>query len=102
MDSNRQKMEVLYELKLYIAGMSPNSIRAIENTKYICRKYIHDHYDLEVIDVYQQPHLAKELDLIALPVLRKKKPDPEEFILGDMSDTAKVLSFLNIKEYTDK
>jgi circadian clock protein KaiB len=98
MDSSSKNMGELYELKLYIAGMSPNSIRAIENTKYICKKYIHNQFDLEVIDVYQQPHLAKELDLIALPVLRKKKPEPEEFILGDMSDTPKVLSFLNIKD----
>ena len=95
---NQKDRQGIYELKLFIAGMSPNSIRAIENLKGICNKYIKDQYDLEVIDIYQQPHLAKELDLIALPTLIKKNPDPEGIIVGDMSDKKKVLSILNIKE----
>ena len=93
-----QDQQANYDLKLFIAGMSPNSIRAIENIKLICNKYIHDHYELEVIDIYQQPHLAKELDLIALPTLLKKNPGPEGMLVGDMSDTKKVLSILNLKE----
>jgi circadian clock protein KaiB len=85
-----------YVLRLFISGMLPNSVRAVINVKTICEKYLKGRYELEVIDIYQQPELALSEDLIAIPVLIKKFPLPEEKMIGDLSDTQKVLSGLGI------
>ena len=70
---------------------SSNSLRAIANTKNICEEYIKEEYDLQVIDVYQRPNVAKEENIIALPMLVKKHPLPEKRLIGDMSDMERVL-----------
>ena len=88
-----------YSLVLFITGGSPNSVRAINNLKSICEQYLPGNYDLEVIDVYQNPELAKEEQIIALPTLIKKYPDPLRRLVGDMSDTAKVLKGLGISDF---
>lgn len=85
-----------YVLRLYITGATPNSVRAIENLKEICDAYLNENYELEIIDVYQQPSVAKEEQLIALPLLIKKQPYPERRLIGDLSDTNKVLKGLGI------
>ena len=63
-----------YELRLFVTGASPNSVRAISNIKKICERYIQQKYSLEIIDIYQNAALAEEEQLIALPLLIKKKP----------------------------
>ncbi len=85
-----------YVLRLIITGILPNSVRAIANAKAICEKYLTGRYELEIIDIYQQPSLALEEQIIAIPVLIKKLPLPEERVIGDLSDTQMVLDGLNI------
>ena len=86
----------LYKLSLFVAGTSPLSMRAINNLKIIL-KYIEGKYELEVIDIHQQPLLALDEDVTAVPMLIKKFPAPKRKLIGDMSDTAKVLRGLGIK-----
>ncbi len=85
-----------YILKLYVTGILPNSTRAIVNINAICEKYLKGRYELEIIDIYQQPSLALEEDIIAVPVLIKKFPLAEAKLIGDLSDIEKVLSGLDI------
>lgn len=85
-----------FELNLYIAGASTNSIRAVANLREICEKYIKERYTLRVIDVHQEKSLASQQQLVALPMLIKSRPYPERRLIGDMSDTQKVLKGLGI------
>ncbi|TLV02189.1 circadian clock KaiB family protein [Dyadobacter luticola] len=87
-----------YTLRLFITGASTNSIRAVNNLKEICETYIKDRYTLEIIDVHQERSIAEKEELIALPLLKKLTPYPERRLIGDMSDTAKVLKGLGIPE----
>ena len=82
--------------RLYITGASPNSSRAITNIKNLFETHLKDQYELNIIDVYQQPQVAKTVDIIALPLLIRKLPLPERRLIGDMSDTAKVLKGLGL------
>lgn len=86
----------IYHLKLFIAGASVNSLRSIENMKEFCHTYLPGGYDLEIIDIYQQPLLAEQEQIIALPLLIKKHPQPERRFIGDMSDTSMLLKGLGI------
>lgn len=85
-----------YQLSLFITGASPNSVRAINNIKAICEEYLAGDYELEIIDVYQIPEIAQKEQIIAVPTLIKKRPAPERRLVGDMSDTVKVLRGLGI------
>jgi len=85
-----------YVLRLFIAGSSPNSLRAVTNIKRICDIHLPGEFSLEIVDVYQQGDLAKKEQLIALPLLIKKMPLPERRLIGDLSETAKVLSALGL------
>jgi circadian clock protein KaiB len=85
-----------YQLKLFVSGASPNSVRAINNLKLICDSYLKEKYTLEIIDVYQDVGLAQKEQLVALPLLIKKFPVPERRMVGDMSNTEKVLNGLGI------
>ena len=76
-----------YVLRLYIAGTSSKSVRAVANIKEICESSLKNRYDLEVIDIYQQPVLIKGEQIIAAPTLVKKLPLPLRKFIGDMSDT---------------
>ncbi|HUW75926.1 MAG TPA: circadian clock KaiB family protein [Gallionella sp.] len=87
-----------YILKLYVAGQSPKSANAIVNIKKICEEYLQGRYELEVIDLYQQPQLAQGEQIIALPTLIKKLPIPLRRIIGDMSNTERVLVGLDIRK----
>ncbi len=81
---------------MYVTGMTPRSTQAIRNIKKICEEYLKGRYELEVVDIYQQPELAREGELIAAPTLVKKLPVPIRKLIGDMSNTEKVLVGLNI------
>ena len=89
---------VPFILKLFITGASPNSIRAINNLKNVCEKYITSGYELEIVDVYQQPENSITEQLIALPMLIKYSPLPERRLFGDLSDTGKVLKGLGLNK----
>ncbi|HEY1372392.1 MAG TPA: circadian clock KaiB family protein [Candidatus Binatia bacterium] len=86
-----------YVLRLYIAGTTPRSTRAVMNIKEICENALASRYNLEVIDIYQQPSLAKECQIIAAPTLIKELPLPLRKFIGDMSNTEKILVGLDVK-----
>lgn len=88
--------EQVFSLKLFVTGASPNSARAIANLKGICEKYLTNKYDLEIIDIYQQPLKAQHEQIIALPMLVKSFPLPLKRLIGDMSNTEKVLRGLGL------
>jgi circadian clock protein KaiB len=90
--------ENIYLLRLFVTGATPNSTRAIANLKEICELHLKGNYELEIIDVYQQPVIAESEQIIALPLLIKKSPFPERRLIGDMSDTKKVLRGLSIAD----
>jgi len=85
-----------YKLQLFVTGASSNSVRAIANIKRICETRLNENYDLEIIDVYRQPLVAQDKQLVALPMLLKTYPLPLMRLIGDMSDTEKVLKGLGI------
>ena len=85
-----------YVFRLYVTGASPNSSRAISNLKAFFEKHLKSHYDLQIIDVYQQPQVAQSVDIIALPLLIKKHPLPERRLIGDMSNSEKIFKNLNL------
>jgi circadian clock protein KaiB len=82
---------------LYVAGYSPKSVSAITNIKKICEENLQGRYELDVIDLYQQPQLAQGEQIIAVPTLIKKLPPPLRRIIGDMSNTERVLVGLDIR-----
>jgi circadian clock protein KaiB len=87
-----------YILSLYITGVTPKSSRAIANIKLICEEYLHGRYELEVIDIYQQPELALREDLLVAPTLIKSLPLPLRKLVGDMSNEDKVLAGLGLRK----
>jgi circadian clock protein KaiB len=93
----RQRASKRYILKLYIAGQSPKSVNAIANINRICEENLKGRYELEVIDLYQQPHLAQRAQIIALPTLTRKLPAPLRRIIGDLSNTQRVLEGLDLQ-----
>jgi circadian clock protein KaiB len=88
--------QVEFVLRLYVIGASSNSVRAITNLRQICETYIKGKYSLDIIDVHQHKEIAETKQLIALPLLIKTFPLPERRLIGDMSDTDKVLRGLGV------
>ncbi len=86
-----------YLLRLYIAGTSAKSTRAIDNLKKICEEHLAGRYDLEVIDIYQQPTLAEGEQIIAAPTLVKALPPPLRKFIGDLADTERILVGLDLR-----
>lgn len=89
--------EVCYVLRLYVTGKTPNSLRAITNLKELCDQYLPSRYDLQVIDIYQQPELAEEDQILATPTLVKELPPPLRRLIGDLSDRERVLVKLDLQ-----
>ncbi len=87
-----------YTLKLYVTGMTPRSTEAIKNIKNICEEHLQGLYDLDVIDIYQQPVLAKGDQIVAAPTLIKNLPPPLRRFIGDMSTTEKILLGLDVRQ----
>jgi circadian clock protein KaiB len=85
-----------YKLRLFITGTTPRSIRAIENMRRICEENLQGRYDLEVVDVYQNPEATRELQVVATPTLVKILPEPLRRIIGDLSDEERVLAGLDL------
>ncbi len=86
-----------YVLKLFVSGATPKSMRAIENIKRLCEECLHGAYELEVIDVYQQPGLVVAEQVLAAPTLVRKLPLPVHRLIGDLSNEAKVLIGLGLE-----
>ena len=85
-----------YELKLYVTGTSARSGQAIANVRSLCEEFLPGRYDLEVIDIYQQPGVAVSEQIVAAPTLIKKTPAPTRLMIGDLSNLDKILVGLNI------
>ena len=92
-----EKKEVTWELRLYIAGNTRRSVEAVENIKKICENQLAGKYNLKVIDLLQNPKLAKGDQIFATPTLVKRLPLPLRISIGDLSDTEKVLVGLDLK-----
>jgi circadian clock protein KaiB len=92
----------MYVLCLYVAGMGPKSMQAIDNIKRICEEYLPGKYQLEVIDIYQYPIFAKEGQIVAAPTLIKELPPPLRKLIGSMADTERVLVGMDLKFKADK
>ena len=85
-----------YVLHLYITGATPNSTRAVQNLKLICDAYLSGRYELQIIDIYQQPELAKQQQIVASPTLVKLWPLPIRRLIGDLAERGKVLTALGL------
>ena len=92
-----KRRRVKYAMRLYITGATPRSTAAITNLRRLCDDYLNEEYELKVIDIYQQPELAREGQIIAAPTLVKSLPLPIRKFIGDMSNTQNLLAGLEIK-----
>ena len=98
----KQDARAKYILKLYVAGITPRSMKAILNLKQICHEHLNDHCDYEIIDIYQHPMLASGEQIVAVPTLIKKLPPPLKRFIGDLSDTQKILLGLDYVPKADR
>jgi circadian clock protein KaiB len=89
-----------YVLRLYVSGMTPNSLRAVENIRRICTEHLEGRYALEIVDIYQQPIFAKEGQIVAAPTLVKELPPPLRRFIGDLSQTDRILLGLDVRKKT--
>lgn len=92
-----QRKPALYTMRLYVTGATPRSSRAIANLRKLCDQHLSGRYKLEIIDVYQQPELAREGQIIAAPTLVKAFPLPLRRFIGDMSNTENLLAGLEVR-----
>lgn len=83
-------------LRLFVSGMTPNSVRAIENARGICEGHLKGRFQLEIIDIYQQPLCAKERQIVAVPTMVRELPLPLHRVVGNLSQTERVLQGLGI------
>jgi circadian clock protein KaiB len=92
--------EDIWELRLYIAGKTPKSVAALDNLKKLCEEYMSGRYKVEVIDLLQQPQLAAGDQIVAIPTLVRKLPEPLRKIVGDLSNTERTLVGLQLRRPT--
>jgi len=98
MKANNQDVTQDYDLKLFVSGASPNSVRAINNIQRILETHIPGRYSLQIVDVYQEKSVAQREQIVALPMLVRKHPLPEHRLIGDMSNEAKVINGLGLNQ----
>ena len=92
----KSKSKDMWVLRLYVAGQTPKAILAFTNLKRICEEQLNGKYSIEVVDLLKNPHLANEFQIVALPTLIRKLPVPVRKIIGDLSDTERVLIGLDL------
>ena len=92
-----QTEEERFVLRLYIAGQTPKCVRAFTNLKQICEEYLADRYRIEIIDLLQNPQLARGDQILAVPTLVRQLPEPVKKIIGDLSNTERVLVGLDLR-----
>lgn len=90
-------LKAIWELRLYVAGMTPTSIRAFENLKKLCEEHLHGAYRIQVVDLLEKPMLARGDQIIAVPTLVRRLPTPVKKIIGDLSNTERVLVGLDLR-----
>ena len=95
--NNKPAKEELWELRLYVAGQTPKSLAAFANLKKICEEHLADKYTIEIIDLLKNPILAKGDQILAIPTLVRKLPEPVRKIIGDLSNTERVLVGLDLR-----
>jgi circadian clock protein KaiB len=88
----------LLRLTLYVAGQTPKSVAAIRNLETMCAQHMPGKYQIAVVDLRQQPHLAREHNIVAIPTLVRSLPVPVQKIIGDLSDKEKVLVHLKVED----
>lgn len=93
-----QRTKKNWELRLYVAGQTPKSLAAFANLKKICEEHLAGQYHIEVIDLLKQPQLASGDQILAIPTLVRKLPAPIKKIIGDLSNTERVLVGLDVRE----
>ena len=91
-----------WELRLYVAGSTPKSVTAFENLKKLCEEHLKGQYHIEVIDLLKNPQLARGDQIVAVPTLVRKLPPPLKKIIGDLSNSVRVLVGLDLRSPTDK
>jgi len=91
------KGRLKWELRLYVAGQTPKSIVAFANLKKMCEEHVPGEYSIEVVDLMKHPQLAKGDEIVAIPTLIRKLPEPLKRLVGDLSDTEKTLVGLQLK-----
>src|SRR5262249_49281779 len=87
----------MYQLQLYVTGQTPRSVASVRNIQHLCHDYLSGRFELKIIDIYQQPELAREEQIIAAPTLVKQLPLPLRKLVGDLSSEHKVLLALDLK-----
>ena len=88
----------MYRLRLFVTGQTPRSASSLHNLKEVCDEYLAGKFELEVVDIYQQPELAREAQIIAAPTLIKMLPLPLRKLVGDLSNRKQVMIGLDIKD----
>lgn len=96
----RDRKNARYVLRLYVAGINPRSSAAIKSITSICEEHLQGRYELEIVDIYQQPTLAKGEQIIAAPTLIKKLPAPLRRFIGNLADTERILVGLDLRPKT--
>jgi len=91
-----------WNLKLYTAGQSPKSLAALDNLKRVCEQHLAGRYSIEVIDLLKNPRLAKDDQIVAIPTLVRKLPDPLRKIVGDLSDETRTLVGLQLRRHQEE
>jgi circadian clock protein KaiB len=97
---NAKPKEDIWELRLYVAGQTPKSLVAFSNLKKICEEHLKGKYHIEVIDLLKNPQLARGDQILAIPTLVRKLPPPLKKIIGDLSNTLRVLVGLDVRPRT--
>jgi circadian clock protein KaiB len=95
--ASRRRESKLWQLRLYVAGQTPKSVAAFSNLKAICESHLEGRYRIEVIDLVEHPQLSKGDQILAIPTLVRKLPEPVRKIIGDLSDTERVLVGLDLR-----
>jgi circadian clock protein KaiB len=95
--TTNESQATTWELRLYVAGQTPKSLAAFSNLKRICEEHLMGQYQIEVIDLMQNPHLAREDQILAIPTLVRKLPEPLRKIIGDLSNKERVLIGLDVR-----
>jgi circadian clock protein KaiB len=90
----------VWEFRLYVAGQTPKSLRAVENLTRLCEEHLPGRYRIEVVDLHKDPKRAKEDQIVALPTLVRKLPDPLRRVIGDLSNLEKTLVALELRSTT--
>jgi circadian clock protein KaiB len=85
-----------YVLRLYVTGLTPRSTRAITTVRDVCEQHLRGRYELEIVDVYQQPDRVIRDQIFAIPTLVKSEPAPQRFVIGDMTDRRRLLHGLGL------